>query len=60
MTLERQQLGRTGERLARDHLEEAGYRIIESNYRTRAGEIDLIAIDREFLVFIEVKTRSIW
>ncbi len=58
MTLARQKLGRTGERLASKHLEKAGYQIIERNYRTRSGEIDLIAMDGEILVFIEVKTRS--
>lgn len=38
-------------------LEEKGYRILEKNYRCRAGEIDLIARDRRTLVFIEVKYR---
>lgn len=58
MTFKRQKLGREGEDLARKHLEKAGYHIIESNYRTRSGEIDLIADDGGVLVFIEVKTRS--
>ncbi|MFP3983723.1 MAG: YraN family protein [Desulfurivibrionaceae bacterium] len=58
MTFKRQKLGKKGEDLARKHLEEAGYNVIESNYRTRSGEIDLIANDAGVLVFIEVKTRS--
>jgi len=40
------------------HLEEAGYEIVERNYRTRAGEIDLIARKGRVLAFVEVKMRS--
>lgn len=53
----RQRLGRLGERLAGDALEGRGYRIIERNFRCRAGEIDLVAAEGEDLVFVEVKTR---
>lgn len=53
----RQKLGRLGERLAGDALEERGYRIVERNFRCRAGEIDLVATEGEDLVFVEVKTR---
>jgi putative endonuclease len=53
----RQHLGRVGERLARDHLERLGYRVVASNYRTRFGELDLIVCDDTSLVFVEVKTR---
>ena len=38
-------------------LQAAGYEILERNYRCRAGEIDLIAKDHDFLVFVEVKYR---
>ncbi len=51
-------LGRRGEEAAGHHLESHGYRILERRYRTRAGEIDFIALDGATLVFIEVKTRS--
>jgi putative endonuclease len=51
-------LGEEGERLARKFLERRGYRIIASNYRTRMGEIDLIAEDGQTLVFVEVKARA--
>ena len=51
-------LGRRGEDAAEHHLAARGYRILERRYRTRAGEIDLIAEDGATLVFIEVKTRS--
>jgi len=53
----RQHLGRVGERLAREHLERLGYRVVASNYRTRFGELDLIVCDEEWLAFVEVKTR---
>ena len=50
-------LGDRGERLAARYLRRHGYRIIARRYRTRMGEIDLIARQGEWLVFIEVKTR---
>jgi putative endonuclease len=53
----RQKLGQAGEALAERHLKKMGYRILERNYRTRLGEIDLIARDNGTLVFVEVKTR---
>lgn len=39
-------------------LERAGYRIIERNWRIRGGEIDIVALDSEILVFVEVKVRT--
>ncbi|MBV8696207.1 MAG: YraN family protein [Chloroflexi bacterium] len=53
----RQGLGRTGERLATEHLTALGYRILERNFRCTCGEIDLIAEHEQDLVFVEVKTR---
>ena len=50
-------LGRLGERLAREHLERAGYAIVERNFRCAAGELDLVVADARALVFCEVKTR---
>ena len=50
--------GADGERLAAQYLERRGYRILEHNYRTRMGEIDLIAKDGGTLVFVEVKART--
>lgn len=58
MTRHRQTLGREGEAIARKYLEKRGYEIVVANYRTRHGEIDLIARDGATLVFIEVKTRT--
>jgi putative endonuclease len=57
VTAARQSLGRRGEQLAAEHLERLGYRILSRNHRTRHGEIDLVAYDRERLVFVEVKAR---
>lgn len=53
--LERRTLGRQGEELAAAHLERLGFRILERNFRTRRGEIDLVAWDGSTLVFAEVK-----
>lgn len=50
--------GKTGEELAKQHLVEKGYNILETNWRAGQLEIDLIAIDKDRLVIIEVKTRS--
>lgn len=53
----RQRLGRLGEQLAAEHLERLGFTILERNYRTRWGELDLVAFDGQTLAFCEVKTR---
>lgn len=50
-------LGARGEAIAAAWLEEHGYRVLDRNFRTRFGEIDLIARQGRELVFIEVKTR---
>ena len=51
-------LGEKGEKLACKFLERAGYKIISRNFKTSIGEIDIIAVDKKTLVFIEVKTRE--
>lgn len=53
----RESLGRSGERHARVKLEAVGYRFIESNWRCESGEIDLVMLDGDDLVFVEVKAR---
>jgi putative endonuclease len=50
-------LGARGESLACDFLARKGFKILERNYRSRAGEIDVIARKRDLLLFVEVKTR---
>lgn len=51
-------IGRFGEELAVRHLERAGLRIVDRNWRCAEGEIDIVAADGDTLVFCEVKTRS--
>lgn len=50
--------GRRSEILALDHLRSLGYRIVTSPYRTKTGEVDIVAWDAGTLVFIEVKSRK--
>lgn len=52
------ELGRWGEELAAKHLESAGYVVLSRNWHCREGELDLVATDKERLIFCEVKTRS--
>jgi putative endonuclease len=58
MTIARQELGRKGEALACAELERHGYLILSRRYRTRYGEIDVVAEHRGVLVFVEVKART--
>lgn len=51
-------LGGIGEKLAIKELKKLGYKILEKNFKTKIGEIDIIALDKQTLVFAEVKTRS--
>jgi putative endonuclease len=55
----RHRLGRLGEQLATEHLIRRGFRIIERNYRTRWGELDIVAYDGDTLAFCEVKSRRL-
>ena len=50
--------GRAGEDRAQEVYEKMGFRVVARNYRVRSGEIDLIVVKSEALVFVEVKTRS--
>jgi len=52
------QTGKYGENLAIEYLKRHGYKIIDRNFRIRGGEIDIIALEKSTLVFIEVKTRT--
>ncbi|HUB04648.1 MAG TPA: YraN family protein [Solirubrobacteraceae bacterium] len=53
----RSQLGALGEKLAAEHLVRRGFEIVDRNYRTRWGELDIVAFDGRTLAFCEVKTR---
>ena len=56
--MNRKDLGDLGERWAGEYLQARGYRIRETNYRCRKGEVDIVAQDGDYLVFVEVRTRS--
>jgi len=55
--MKRRDTGILGEKLAGDFLKRRGYHILETNYRCPYGEIDIVARDKDSLVFIEVRTR---
>lgn len=55
---ERHEIGKVGEELATKYLQQIGYIIIERNFECRQGEIDIIAKDKDEVVFVEVKTRG--
>ena len=57
MVNQRQKFGKESESMAARHLKKNGYKILEQNYRTKLGEIDIIAKDRDTLVFVEVKAK---
>lgn len=51
--------GKIGEKYIAKYLRRKGYRIIERNMRNFISEIDIIAVNREYIVFVEVKTRTV-
>ncbi|GGI86713.1 YraN family protein [Legionella impletisoli] len=53
-----QQIGFAAEEEAKEHLISQGLKLIETNYRSKLGEIDLIMRDKDYLVFIEVRARA--
>ncbi len=58
MPASRKQIGDLGEKIAAEHLRGLGYKIRETNFRRQEGEIDIIAQDKDCLVFVEVRTRT--
>lgn len=54
----KKELGKAGEEMAVNYLFKKGYEILARNFRCRSGEIDIVARDGEYIVFIEVKTRT--
>jgi len=52
------QTGKLGENMAAKFLEAKGYKILDRNYSTKFGELDIIALDSTTLVFVEVKTKT--
>lgn len=55
----RRVLGATGEQLATEHLQRRGFEILDRNFRTRWGELDIVAASAQALVFCEVKTLQV-
>lgn len=55
--MEKSDIGKLGEEIARAHLEKNGYHILEQNWRTKRGEIDIIAKKRDVLVLVEVRAK---
>ena len=53
----RRGLGQRGEALAADYLRRMGYQVLATNFRCQWGEVDIVAMDGETLVFVEVRTR---
>ena len=58
MRNKQQKFGLKGEALAARYLKKNGYKILEQNYRTKLGEIDIIATENKTIVFVEVKSRK--
>lgn len=58
--MNKRKFGDIGEKIAQKYLKKHGYKIVETNYRNKLGEIDIIAYDKkeDYLVFVEVKTKS--
>ena len=55
--MQRRNTGMLGEKYARDFLKKKGYKVIETNYRCGRGEIDIVARQKDSLVFVEVRTK---
>jgi len=56
--MDRQEVGKLGEKAAQKFLKKRGYRIRETGFRCRHGEVDIIAQQKDWLVFVEVRTKS--
>lgn len=54
----RHELGKKGEDIAVEFLEKQNYNILDRNFICRQGEIDVIALDRDYVVFVEIKSRT--
>ena len=58
MKVSKKEFGNAGERAVSEYLIKQGLEILNTNYRTPYGEVDIIALDKETIVFVEVKARS--
>lgn len=53
-----QEIGKRGEKKAEEYLKKSGYKILEKNFYSYFGELDIVALEEKTIIFIEVKTRS--
>lgn len=60
MMMNRKQLGLQGEQFAAQYLQQQGMEIVARNWRCSSGELDIIALEQGMLVFIEVRTRTVY
>lgn len=51
-------IGKLGEKIAAEYLADKGYQLLDKNFNVKYGEIDLVALDKDCVVFVEVKTRT--
>jgi putative endonuclease len=56
--MSRKETGALGEKLAQDFLKKKGYRILQTNYRCPRGEVDIVALHQNCLVFVEVRSKT--
>lgn len=56
--MNKRRFGIIGEKIAQDYLRNKGYEILETNFYTKRGEIDIIVRKDKFIIFVEVKTRT--
>lgn len=56
--MNKRRFGIIGEKIAQDYLRNKGYEILETNYYTKRGEIDIIVKNGYYIIFVEVKTRT--
>jgi putative endonuclease len=56
--MKRKEVGELGEKVARNYLKKKGYSILETNFRCKYGEIDIVTKKNESLVFVEVRTKT--
>ncbi|MFC2032207.1 YraN family protein [Chloroflexota bacterium] len=56
--MNRRETGSLGEKLARNFLKKRGYHFLETNYRCPDGEIDIVVQHKDYLVFVEVRTKK--